>query len=96
MRKRYLVTYDVHDSKRLRQVFKVMKRFGMHTQYSVFRCDLDPSRLIRLKAALLFEMNVDEDRVLIADLGPLDGRGATAIETLGRGQPEPDDGPLVV
>ncbi len=96
MRKRYLVTYDIRHPKRLRRVFKVMRRFGDHLQYSVFRCTLDEMGLIRLKSALLAEMNAREDQVLFADLGPDDGRGAVAIETLGAPAPEPDDGPIIV
>ncbi len=38
MRQSYLVTYDIADEKRLRKVFKIMRGYGDHLQYSVFEC----------------------------------------------------------
>ena len=84
MRQRYIVTYDVSDPKRLRQVFKVLKGFGLHLQFSVFRCDLSPMALVTLKLKLGEVIHDREDQVLIIDLGPTDGRATEAIECLGR------------
>lgn len=83
MRNRYLVSYDVCDDKRLRKVFKKASAFGIHVQYSVFQCDLSAREAALLKEALDPLLNHDVDQVLIVDLGPLDGRGASAIESLG-------------
>ena len=38
MRQSYLVCYDISDDKRLRKVFKTMRGYGDHLQYSVFEC----------------------------------------------------------
>ena len=38
MRASYLVCYDIADDKRLRKVFKLMRGFGDHLQFSVFEC----------------------------------------------------------
>ena len=84
MRQRYLVTYDISDPKRLRQVFKTMKGFGRHLQFSVFSCDLSPMALVQLKLALTGIIDMRDDQVLIIDLGPADGRAAEAFESLGR------------
>jgi CRISPR-associated protein Cas2 len=84
MRKRYLVTYDISDPKRLRQVFKTMKGFGRHLQFSVFSCDLSEMALMRLKLALSAIIDSHHDQVLIVDLGPSEGRAAEAFESLGR------------
>jgi len=84
MRSAYLVTYDISDPDRLRRVFKVMRRFGDHLQLSVFRCELNARELVRLKAALSEVIHARDDQVLIADLGPEDGRGASCISALGR------------
>ena len=47
----YLVSYDIADPKRLKTVFKVMKGWGDHLQFSVFRCDLNPRELVELRGA---------------------------------------------
>lgn len=96
MRNRYLVTYDVSDPKRLRQVFKVMKGFGTHLQLSVFSCDLTEMTIVMLKTELKKVMHNDEDAVLIVDIGPSDGRGMTSFECLGRATRPPEKGPKIV
>ncbi len=96
MRTRYLVTYDVCDPKRLRQVFKVMKGFGTHLQLSVFSCDLTEMTIVMLKSALKNVMHQTEDAVLIVDIGPSDGRGMTSFECLGRATKPPEKGPKIV
>ncbi len=83
MRNRYLVSYDICDDKRLRRVFKKMKAFGVHLQYSVFECDLSAREVAILKSAVDPLINHAVDQVLIVDLGPSDGRGKDCIEALG-------------
>ncbi len=96
MRTRYLVTYDVSDPKRLRQVFKVMKGFGTWLQLSVFSCDLTEMTLVHLKSALSQVMHHTEDAVLLVDVGPSDGRGMSSFECLGRATRPPEKGPKIV
>jgi CRISPR-associated protein Cas2 len=84
MRHIYLVTYDIRDDKRLRKVFKTMRDFGDHLQYSVFECQLSPADLIALKAALAEIIHHAQDQVLLIDLGPAAGRGARVIESIGQ------------
>ncbi len=84
MRKAYLVTYDVSDPKRLRRVFVILQGAGDHLQLSVFRCELSARELVELRAKLGEAIHHGEDQVLFADLGPEEGRGATAIRHLGR------------
>lgn len=80
----YLVTYDIADSARLREVYKMMRRFGEHIQLSVFRCSLNERNLVLMKSTLLDVINSSEDQVLIVNLGPDEGRGANAIISLGK------------
>jgi CRISPR-associated protein Cas2 len=80
----YLVTYDICDDKRLRKVFKTMRNWGDHLQYSVFECQLNPDDLIRLKAMLHEIVNHSVDQVLIINLGPAAGRGERVIEAIGQ------------
>jgi CRISPR-associated protein Cas2 len=83
MRRHYLVTYDIADAKRLRRVFKTMKGFGAHLQFSVFQCDLPDIDLIRMKTALTEIIDHREDQVLIIDLGTTDSNPVKRIESMG-------------
>ena len=96
MRQRYLITYDISDAKRLRQVFKVLKGFGDHLQFSVFRCDLSRMALAQLKMKLVDIIKADEDQVLIIDVGPSEGRGAEVFESLGLAYEEKASGAQVL
>jgi CRISPR-associated protein Cas2 len=83
MRNRYLVAYDISDEKRLRRVFKKMKTFGLHLQFSVFECELSDRELAIMKAALDPVIHHFLDQILIVDLGPSEGRGAKCIQSMG-------------
>lgn len=84
MRNSYLVCYDISDDKRLRKVFKKMRGYGDHLQYSVFECQLTPADLIRCRGELAAIIHHDEDQVLFVDLGPAEGRGDRVITALGK------------
>jgi CRISPR-associated protein Cas2 len=84
MRQGFLVTYDVADPKRLRRVYKIMRGYGRHIQLSVFQCELDPRERVELGVKLREEIHHEQDQVLFIDIGPVDGRGSVAIESLGR------------
>ena len=53
MRSSYLVCYDISNDKRLRQVFKTMRGYGDHLQYSVFECQLTSTDLISLRISFV-------------------------------------------
>ena len=84
MRSSYLVCYDISDDKRLRQVFKLMRGFGDHLQFSVFECQLTASDLVRCREALRKIIHHDEDQVLFVNLGPSEGGGDRVITALGK------------
>lgn len=84
MRHSYLICYDIADDKRLRRVFKIMRAYGDHLQFSVFECQLTPIDLARLRAVLSSEIHHTEDQVLFVDLGPTEGRGDRVITALGK------------
>ena len=75
MRNRYIVAYDVSDGKRLRRVFRKMNGFGDALQYSVFACDLSSKERVIMEEALTDIINLKEDRVIIIDIGPTEGKG---------------------
>jgi len=79
----YVVSYDIMDQKRLCIVHKAMLGFGKPIHYSVFRCDLTPKGKVEMVAALADLIKPDEDRIMIVDLGPLDGLALDRIEFLG-------------
>lgn len=89
-RTRYLLAYDVRNSKRLRRVHGVAKDYGDPLQYSVFVCDLTKAELVFLKQDLLGEINAKEDSISIFDLGAPTGRGIECVEFIGVHRPLPD------
>ena len=80
----YLVSYDISNEKRLARVYKTMLGFGKATHYSVFLCDLYAMGHAELIEALDKLINHDEDRIMIVNLGPADGKVKNDIEFLGR------------
>ena len=83
MRSTYLVCYDICDDKRLRKVFRTLRNWGDHLQYSIFECQLNPIELARLRGLLSEIINHGHDQVLFVYLGPAAGRGERSIEALG-------------
>ena len=61
------VFYDVKE-KRVQKVFKVCKKYLSHFQFSVFRGDMTPSKLIELESELEKVIDEDEDFVCIIKL----------------------------
>lgn len=96
MRQAYVVTYDICNPKRLRRVFKLMSGYGEHLQLSVFQCELDKRELVELRAKLAGLIHHGEDQVLFVDIGPVEGRGAVSIASLGRPYLPPERNALVV
>ncbi len=95
MRNSYLVCYDIADDKRLRMVFKTMRNFGDHLQYSVFECQWTAADLVRCRAALADIIDHKEDQVLFVNLGTAEGRGDRVITALGKPYTTLD-GPCIV
>lgn len=83
MRHSYLVAYDVRDAARLRRLHRKLLGFGDPLQYSVFHCDLSDAEKLRMVEAVFDVINQGEDRVLIVDVGPSEGRASAAYEFLG-------------
>ena len=96
MRNRFLVCYDVSDPKRLERTYKRMNGFGEPVQYSVFICELSPRERVLLEEALTDILNLKEDRVLIVDTGPTDGRGQECFTVMGKPRGFPSRAPVIV
>ncbi len=84
MRTRYLVTYDIADDDRRTQVYKTLRGYGDHLQYSVFRCDLAATTRAQMTTDLHPLIDHGRDQILIIDLGPVEGRADTCIVSIGR------------
>ena len=80
----YVVTYDISDPKRWKRLYNLMKSFGEHVQLSVFRCDLEPMQMVRLKGQLEEIIKHEEDQVILVDLGPSTQDVIQEIQVLGR------------
>ena len=96
MRHRFLVCYDVADPKRLARTYRKMNGFGEPAQYSVFICDLSPKERALLETALTEILNLKEDRVLIVDMGPSEGRGRESFTTMGNARELPRRAAVIV
>ncbi len=83
MRLLYIVTYDVCDDKRLRQVFKLMRGYGDHLQLSVFRCELSRMERVELMGKLAGIIKHDEDQVLFFPMGPAGGQREEQVLSIG-------------
>ncbi len=95
MRNTYLVCYDIRNDKRLRKVYRTMRNYGDHLQYSIFECQLNAIDLAKCRHTLSEIIKHDEDQVLFVDLGPTEGRGERVISAIG--QPySPINAPCIV
>lgn len=95
MRLLYIVTYDVCDARRLRRVFRLMRGYGDHMQYSVFRCELSDRERAELMTKLADVLKPSEDQALLFPLGPVGGAREETIHHVGRPY-EPSDRSVIV
>ncbi len=84
MKTAYLVAYDIVDDKRRTKLYKLLRGYGAHLQFSVFRCDLSDMRHVELLGAIQACISVKEDQVLVVDLGPNNGRADDCIKAIGK------------
>lgn len=83
MRLLYIVVYDICEDRRLRNVFRLMRGYGDHLQYSVFRCELSDQERIEMMERLSRVIRHDEDQVLFFPLGPAHGMNEQRVYALG-------------
>ncbi len=92
----YIVTYDISDDERRTSVFKALRGYGEHLQFSVFRCDLTQLARATLVAQLHAMIDRAVDQILMIDLGPVEGRAATCIDAIGRKYMPPERTVVVI
>jgi len=44
----YVVAYDMRDDKRRTKLLKFLKGYGVHTQFSLFECELDANEFEKM------------------------------------------------
>jgi CRISPR-associated protein Cas2 len=93
---RYIVTYDITDDVRRTAIFKALRGHGDHLQYSVFRCDLSDTERTMMVAELFPLLDPREDQILVIDIGPVDGRAATCVTSLGRRYIAPERSVVII
>lgn len=96
MRQTFIVSYDIADPKRLRRVYRIMRGWGDHIQFSVFRCELNARELVELRSTLVRVIHHAEDQVLFVDVGPVDGRGSISIRAIGKVYSAPERCAMVI
>ncbi len=64
-----LISFDIREPKRYRQVAKIIKGYAVRIQYSVFRARMDDRETERLRWELSRVM-AEEDALLVVDLCP--------------------------
>ncbi|CAB4243735.1 CRISPR-associated endoribonuclease Cas2 1 [Methylacidimicrobium sp. AP8] len=79
----FIVTYDISNPKRWRQVFKAVHGYGEWIQLSVFQCRLSQRRRAELETRLRQLVKNGEDHVLLIDVGPAE-KIELAIESIGK------------
>jgi len=90
----FLVTYDICDAKRLRNVHKLMRGYGEWLQYSIFQCRLSDIARAELIADLELIIHHNMDHVLIFDLGQAQ-TVPLKITSLGKPYMPPDDQAMI-
>lgn len=82
----YLVCYDIcgeGSDRRLRKVYRTMRGYGEHLQYSVFRCSLTDRQLASMEADLDAVIDHHRDQIMIVPLGPAESTSSWRMYTLG-------------
>lgn len=74
MRRYVVVSYDISDPKRWRNVYKIVRGYGTHIQYSVFLCQLTDQDEAQLKQLLLDVIHHSADQVIFARLGSVQSK----------------------
>ena len=61
---KYLITYDIENDKRRKKISDELEAFGYRVNYSVFECELNQTKLRKLKEKIeeLVDVNYDSVR----------------------------------
>lgn len=62
---KYLISYDIVSDKRRAKIAKILERYGVRIQFSVFESDLSKSKLNELKKELKVFVDNKKDSLII-------------------------------
>jgi CRISPR-associated endoribonuclease cas2 len=93
--RRILVAYDVPSDRRRTRVAKKLLKYGDRIQYSVFVVDAAPAKIMRMRGELEEILKVDEDSVLLCDVGLLSSVDAQRFSYVGLTRTITPEGPLI-
>jgi CRISPR-associated protein Cas2 len=93
-----LITYDVNTQtpegrKRLRQVSKACQNYGLRVQNSVFECEVDAGKLLKVKDRLIRMIDPETDSLRFYNLG---NKGQDKVEHIGAKPSFDVNEPLIV
>ena len=93
-----LITYDVNTQtpegrKRLRQVSKACQDYGQRVQNSVFECEIDAGKFLKVKDRLVRLIKPELDSLRFYNLG---SKGQSKIEHIGAKPAFDVNDPLIV
>lgn len=94
MRNRYLVAYDISDSKRLRMMYSLMCGYGDPLQFSVFLCELSAKEKVLMTTDIISIINNSEDSILLVNLG--NSQKDEAIEFIGHRKQTLERKPVII
>ncbi len=60
---KYLITYDIEDDKKRKKIATFLDEFGLRVNYSVYECELNKTKLRKLKQSLLETMDKKYDSI---------------------------------
>ena len=89
----WVVSYDIPNDKRRRNVSKVLEGYGRRVQYSVFECELDETKCARLEELLIKEIDKDEDDIRFY---PLNKADLERVRLLGRAELQRERGYYII
>jgi len=58
-----IICYDIRDDKRRKEVFKILKNYGVRVQFSVFECNFSKDKYLELKEKLNKKIKEEDDDI---------------------------------
>lgn len=86
--KLYLICYDICGAgpaaaRRLRKIYRLLRGYGEHLQYSIFRCTLTDRQLASLEGELEEIIDHSHDQVMVVPLGHAASANSWRMYTIG-------------
>ncbi len=60
---KYLITYDIKDDKKRKKISDILEGFGVRVNFSVFECEVNRTKLARLKSKIEKHIDKKQDSI---------------------------------